>query len=530
MSSQPLSRPAPSTATDHDVHERATLPEVRSKVRAIFQWDGRYRTLHLTWFAFFLTFVVWFGFAPFATTIGAQFDLSKAELLTIGLCNVALTVPARIFVGMALDRFGPRRVYSSILVFALVPSILFATAQTFEQLVFSRLLVSLVGAGFVVGIRMVSEWFDADEVGTAEGVYGGWGNFGAAAAAFGLPAIAAIAGGPDGWRWAALVAGVASAVYGVCYFRLVTDTPAGKTYVRPRTVAALEVTSRPAVFGLAALLIPLSAALALIVFRIWDTDVISVPVMLGCLAVVGALLAYQQLSVFRVNRGVLHGDVPEDPFPLRSVAVLGFAYLCTFGSEIAAVSFLPQFFGDTWDLGPEVAGLAAAGFAVMNLVSRPAGGLLSDVLGSRRRLLALLLAGLGVGYLAMSTLTGGWPLPLAILLVIVTSVFAQAGNGAVYAIVPLVRPKAGGQIAGIVGAYGNVGGIVFLASLTVIEPSAFFIVMGVFSLLGLVACRWLVEPTAAHHVAAPAQEAAPTTDVTVAERRVRLDVLGATTA
>ena len=46
------------------------------------------------------------------------------------------------------------------------------------MLVVSRLMIGIVGAGFVVGIRMVSEWFPPAEVGTAEGIYGGWGNFG----------------------------------------------------------------------------------------------------------------------------------------------------------------------------------------------------------------------------------------------------------------------------------------------------------------------------------------------------------------
>ena len=54
------------------------------------------RVLHLTWFAFFLTFVVWFNFAPFATTIGDAVRASaRAQLVTLGLCNLALTVPAR---------------------------------------------------------------------------------------------------------------------------------------------------------------------------------------------------------------------------------------------------------------------------------------------------------------------------------------------------------------------------------------------------------------------------------------------------
>ena len=40
--------------------------------------------------------------------------------------------------------------------------------------------------------------------------------------------------------------------------------------------------------------------------------------------------------------------------------------------------------------------------------------------------------------------------------------FAQAGCGATYGIVPLIKKEATGQIAGNVGAYGNFGGVVYL--------------------------------------------------------------------
>ena len=110
---------------------------------------------------------------------------AKTELDVIRIGDVlALTVPARLVVGSLLDRFGPRRTFSAILLYALIPCLVFATAQNFTMLVVARLLTGVVGAGFVVGIRMVSEWFDPAEVGTAEGVYGGWGNFGAAAATY----------------------------------------------------------------------------------------------------------------------------------------------------------------------------------------------------------------------------------------------------------------------------------------------------------------------------------------------------------
>ncbi|HWJ98344.1 MAG TPA: MFS transporter, partial [Acidimicrobiales bacterium] len=400
----------------------APAPSPRSLLRGVFRAGPASRTLHLTWFAFFTTFVVWFNFAPFATTIGDQFDLSKGQLVTLGLGNLALTVPARLVVGSLLDRFGPRRTFSAILVYALVPCLVFATAQDFTGLVIGRLLVGVVGAGFVVGIRMVSEWFPPGAVGTAEGIYGGWGNFGAAAATLALPVAADVVGGPDGWRWAIAGTGVAAAAFGLVYARSVTDTPGGVAYQRTTKASALEVTSPSAVWGLMALSVPLAVALGVIGWRIWKVGVITTAGLAVAIAASALLLAVQLLTVHRANgRARADGYPPEEQYPFRSVAVLSFAYACTFGSELAAVSFLPTFFETTWGLSAAVAGAAASAFAVMNLVSRPAGGLISDLVASRRRWLATLLGCLGAGYLVLSRLTGAWPLGVAIALVLGTS-------------------------------------------------------------------------------------------------------------
>jgi len=222
----------------------------------LWSLQGRYRTLHLTWFAFFLTFVVWFNLAPLATTVKADLGLDLGQIRTVAICNVALTIPARVLIGMLLDKFGPRKTYSGILVFSVIPCLLFASAQDFNQLVVARLLLSIVGAGFVIGIRMVAEWFPPKEIGLAEGIYGGWGNFGSAFSALTLVALAgflSFSGGfelPTGailnWRGAIALTGIISAVYGVISFCNVTDTPPGKTYQKPAKSAGLEVTSRPA--------------------------------------------------------------------------------------------------------------------------------------------------------------------------------------------------------------------------------------------------------------------------------------------
>ncbi|MCU1369685.1 MAG: Nitrate/nitrite transporter [Ilumatobacteraceae bacterium] len=484
----------------------------RSLLRGVFRAGPASRTLHLTWFAFFTTFAVWFNFAPFATTIGDQFHLTKGQLVTLGLCNLALTVPARLVVGSLLDRFGPRRTFSAILVYALIPCLVFATAQDFTMLVVGRLLVGVVGAGFVVGIRMVSEWFPPAEVGTAEGIYGGWGNFGAAAAALALPAIAELVGGPEAWRWVIAGTGLLAATYGLVYFRTVADTPAGVPYQRTKKASALEVTSPAAVRGLMALSVPLAVALGVIGWRIWKVGVITSVGLAIAIAGSVALLAVQLLAVHRSNATARDdGYPPEERYPFRSVAVLSFAYACTFGSELAAVSFLPGFFETTWGLSTAVAGAAASAFAVMNLVSRPAGGLISDLVPSRRRWLATLLGCLAVGYLVLSRLTGAWPIGVAVAMVLVTSLFAQAGNGAVYAIVPLVKKRVSGQIAGMAGAYGNVGGIVFLTALVFVPVQTVFAIMGGASLLACLAARWLVEPAGGHeHASRPVSSAAST--------------------
>lgn len=55
------------------------------------------RALHLTWIAFFITFYVWFNMAPLASSMLKSVDwLTADDLRLFAICNVALTIPARI--------------------------------------------------------------------------------------------------------------------------------------------------------------------------------------------------------------------------------------------------------------------------------------------------------------------------------------------------------------------------------------------------------------------------------------------------
>jgi MFS transporter, NNP family, nitrate/nitrite transporter len=478
--------------TDQAADVGHSRPSASSHLRSLLSFRGRHRVLHLTWFAFFLTFAVWFSFAPLSGRIGEELGLTGDQLTVLMLCNVALTVPARLLIGMALDRWGPRRVFATVLAYCVVPSVLTAVATTFEMLVVARLAASVVGAGFVVGIRMVSEWFPPREVGVAEGVYGGWGNFGSAAAAFTLPTLAGLA---SGWRAAVVTVGVLAAIYGLVYLRSVTDTPSGRAFALPKRQGALEVTSRAGVVGLLLLNVPLVAILMLIAWRLQLIGFLSRTAMSAVIVALGVVLVVQSIGIVRVNRPAWREEYPvEDRYPFRSVALLCLAYAVTFGSELAVVSMLPAFFADTFGLSPVAAGASAAMFAFMNLVARPTGGALSDLLGSRRRTLLSLLWSLGAGYVLLASINGAWPLVAAILAVMACSFFVQAGEGATYAIVPLVKRRVSGQISGIVGAYGNVGALLFLTLLLVAGPTAFFLTIGACAVVAAVAGRWLVEP------------------------------------
>ena len=185
------------------------------QVSDLFRYKNReIKALHLTWIAFFICFYVWFNMAPLASSILKTANwLTKDDLRLFAIANVALTIPARILVGMALDRFGPRRVFSILMVTMAIPTLFFAFGDTKEQLFVSRLVLSSAGASFVVGIHMTALWFKPRDIGFAEGFYAGWGNFGSAAAAMTLPTIAlTMFGGPEGWRWAVATSGVVMGV------------------------------------------------------------------------------------------------------------------------------------------------------------------------------------------------------------------------------------------------------------------------------------------------------------------------------
>lgn len=471
-----------------------TLRLMSSATFKFFSFSGRMRILHLSATAFFLTFVVWFNHAPLMVSIREAFQLTDSEVKALLILNVALTIPARILIGILVDKLGPRRTYSALMIVSSGLCFFFAMADSYERLALARFLLGFVGAGFVIGIRMLAEWFPAKQVGLAEGLYGGIGNFGSAGAALLLPALAVFIGGTHGWRYAVAATGVALLLYAFVFYTLARDTPEGSTYFRPNKSGGLEVSSKGDFLFYLLMNVPLYLALGIIAWRLWTLGLLEGSAVTFLVIALVVIFALQSFRIYRVNANIFVQPVPAiHRYRFKQVAVLSVAYLVTFGSEVATVSMLPLYFTDLFNVSQLQGGLFASAFPVMCLVARPLGGYLSDRCGRKRTLLTML-TGLAAAFFVMSHIDGEWPIALAALVTAVCAFFVLGGAGSVFAIVPLVKRRLTGQIAGMAGAYGNVGSVGFLTVLSFVSPQAFFLVIAASAVVCLGIVAFLDEP------------------------------------
>lgn len=134
--------------------------------------------------------------------------------LLTGIYFIAFAA-AQLPVGMALDRFGPRRVQVPMLALAALGGALFARAQTFEGLLLARALIGLgVSASLMAAIKASSLWLPAQRLPLATAVLLAVGGLGAVVSTAPLQlALDAVGWRMAFWGIAAGAAGVSLLIF-----------------------------------------------------------------------------------------------------------------------------------------------------------------------------------------------------------------------------------------------------------------------------------------------------------------------------
>ena len=122
---------------------------------------------------------------------------------------------AQLPVGMALDRFGPRKVQVPMLAVAALGGALFAQAQTFEELLVARALIGLgVSASLMAAIKASSLWLPPERLPLTTAVLLAVGGLGAMASTAPLQAALDAVGWRHAfWGIAAGAAGVSLLIF-----------------------------------------------------------------------------------------------------------------------------------------------------------------------------------------------------------------------------------------------------------------------------------------------------------------------------
>ena len=364
------------------------------------------RTFHMTWFAFFLCFFGWFGIAPLMALVREDLMLTKAQIGNTIIASVAITVIVRIIIGPLCDRFGSRLVYTWLLVLGSLPVMGIGLAHSYESFLLFRLAIGAIGASFVITQYHTSMMFGPNCVGTANATTAGWGNLGGGVTQMVMPLIlgAVLFFGVSesfGWRLAMIVPGAVLFLTGIGYYFCTQDAPDGN-YQELRARGEL-----PPAKGSS----KKSFLLAAKDYRVWALFVI---------------------------------------------------YAACFGVELTINNIAALYFYDFFKLDLATAGIIAGLFGLMNIFARTLGGIFSDIcavkIGLRGRVwfMGAVLLAEGIALVVFSQMS---VLPLAIMSMIVFSLFVQMSEGATYAVVPFINKKALGGVAGIVGAGGNAGAV-----------------------------------------------------------------------
>lgn len=88
---------------------------------------------------------------------------------------------------------------------------------------------------------------------------------------------------------------------------------------------------------------------------------------------------------------------------------------------------------------------------------------------------------------------GSWWIVVSVIITMFCSLFVQGAEGATFAMIPAIKKELTGRIAGMAGAYGNVGAVAYLFILTYVDYKSFFFILSVGAGISVLACMFLLK-------------------------------------
>jgi NNP family nitrate/nitrite transporter-like MFS transporter len=439
--------------------------------------------------------------------------------------------------GPLCDQFGPRKVFGGLLLVGSIPLGLAPLVNSAEGLYVSRFFIGILGGAFVPCQVWTTGFFDKNIVGTANALTGGFGTAGGGITYFIMPAVydSFVARGfsvGQSWRLTFIVPLIMVIAVGVALLSLCPDTPTGPWSERhhvaqeshssdsdSQNVDSHSVNSHSVdshnVDNAAATIaadvpgsiidkFPSNIAEQLPVRDNGEKKEKETP------ASVTATFDYEAQKVSKGKLETVHEETIAKPTLSEGVRVAFslqtafhvIAYMNSFGAELAINAILASYYFETFPHFSQTdAANRAAIFGFLDFVTRPLGGVVSDLLYKYSGHNLWLKKGwiVACGLVAGTLLIIGQLNPsdesTVFALIALVAIFLQAGNGANFALVPHVHPFANGILSGLTGAGGNLGGVIFSIIFRFMDNGTNyakgFLVIGVIHVAVSLALSWI---------------------------------------
>ncbi|KAG7284739.1 hypothetical protein NEMBOFW57_009350 [Staphylotrichum longicolle] len=122
-------------------------------------------------------------------TIKQDLHLSPSQVANSNIISLCVTLLVRVVAGPLCDQFGPRKVFSGLLLLGSIPLGLAPLVRSVEGLYVSRFFIGILGGTLVPCQVWSMTFFDKNIVGTANALAGGFGTAGGGITYFIMPAV-----------------------------------------------------------------------------------------------------------------------------------------------------------------------------------------------------------------------------------------------------------------------------------------------------------------------------------------------------